>query len=148
MSVSQARWSLLTAVVVACSAAPEGPPEIAYGLEECSYCRMIISEEAYAAAVVAPDGTTWKFDDPGCLMAARGKWNRAGVRIWVHDADSGVWLDAADAYFVRQDAAKTPMGSGLVALATQADARQRIGEDEPIYDWQELASTGAALEEN
>ncbi len=32
------------------------PPEIQYGLEECGFCRMIISEEKYAAAAVDEAG--------------------------------------------------------------------------------------------
>lgn len=148
MNGSKSLWPVATALLLGCGAAVDAPPQITYGLEECSFCRMIISEKAYAAAVVSSDGTTRKFDDLGCLMAARQQWNRAGARIWVHDADSGEWLDAADAYYVRQDAATTPMGSGLVALATRAQARRRLGDHESIYDWQELVSSEAALEEN
>lgn len=135
------------ALTVACGAASGGPPEVAYGLEECARCRMIISEEAHAVAVVARDGTIWKLDDLGCLLAAREDWNREKARVWVHDVESAEWLDARSAHFVRQDPATTPMGSGLVALATEEQADRRTADGESIYDWQELVSLGAALEE-
>lgn len=144
--IGRAALSSTVTLLVACGVETGGAPEITFGLEECAHCRMIISEEAHSAAVVAADGTSWKFDDLGCLLAAREEWNREGARVWVHDVESTEWLDARSAFFLRQDAAPTPMGSGLVAVATEEQARRRAVDGESIYDWRELVSLGAALE--
>ncbi len=143
------RWRLALAAalsMVACGSEPDGPSEIAYGLEECDFCRMIISQEAHAAAVVGSDGSTRAFDDLGCLLEARERWMNEGARVWVHDVESLEWLEAAEAVFVRQDAASTPMGSGLVAVATRDRAARRAADEDAIYDWQGLVSRDEALD--
>ena len=106
---------------------------------------MIISQEAHAAAVVGPNGSSWAFDDLGCLLAARERWKSDGARVWVHDVESLEWLEAEEAVFVRQDRGTTPMGSGLVALATREQAIQRVADEDAIHDWQELVSADQAL---
>ena len=106
-------------LVVGCAGEPAGgPPEIQYGLEECGYCRMIISEEKFAAATVdvAGDavGTTTRFDDVGCMVDYLGEQSVVSTRtIWVHDHAAGDWISAESAWFVRDPRGTTPMGSGL-----------------------------------
>ena len=119
-------------VLVACGGDPtSGPPEIQLGLEECGFCRMIISEEKFAAALVDQTGVTTSFDDLGCLLNHLREQpavleSRAGGAqswgVWVHDHAGGGWIDAAAAVFVRGPRSATPMGSGLVAFASQQAA--------------------------
>jgi len=132
--------------VVSCSAdEASAPPRIALGLEECSYCRMIISEERHAAAIDLGAGETRKFDDIGCLLASMRSLEKVPQRVWVHDVDSVEWLDAATGYFVLDEARTTPMGSGVAALASEEAALERAGALETIYDWDELLASGIAL---
>ena len=121
----------------ACPAGEPGPPEVAYGLDECSYCRMIVSEERYAAAARSPDGTA-AFDDVGCLAAAVREGRAADATVWVHDAESGAWLDATAAWYVRGDASTTPMGSGRSAVYTEAAARRLAASAGDVYRWEGL----------
>ncbi len=143
------RWALapaLFAVALGCAGPdPDAPPEIAYGHQECSHCRMIISEERFAAALQWADGEVARFDDIGCLLASMEARAEVPPKVWVHDADSVEWLDARTATFVLEEARTTPMGSGVVALTTEAAARQRVAESETIYDWDELVAAGVAL---
>jgi len=125
-----------------------GPPEIHYGLEECRHCRMIVSEERFAAAVVE-GGEAAPFDDLGCLVAhlrERGDGVPAdssapggGPVAWVHDHPTGHWLPAADAHFVRDPELITPMGSGLLAFAHRAEAEEvAAGAGTEVWGWGEL----------
>ncbi|MEZ4563452.1 MAG: hypothetical protein R2853_12005 [Thermomicrobiales bacterium] len=41
------------------------PPKISYDRDTCTRCGMIISDERFAAALVAPDGSVQLFDDVG-----------------------------------------------------------------------------------
>jgi hypothetical protein len=87
---------------------------------ECARCRMLISTEAGSAQIVNGDADTRFYDDVGCLVAdwarhARG--DRAFVRV-----PTGAWIAAADAVYARPAAARTAMGSGLVAYRSAADA--------------------------
>ena len=132
--------------LVACSGSETNePPEIAYGLEECYHCRMIISEEGHAAAVDLGDGEFRKFDDIGCLLGSVRDLESAPRQAWVHAADSGEWLEATRAVFVVDQARMTPMGSGVVASSSEAAARERVGTSETVYDWEGLVAAGLLL---
>lgn len=103
-----------------------GPPQIAYGQTECNLCRMIISEEPFAAAAViaSSDGVQkLAFDDIGCLLDFLAE-QPPGKRIvsYVHDYASREWVDASAARFVRSDSLQTPMASHLAACKTAAGA--------------------------
>lgn len=107
-----------------------GPPQIAYGHAECELCRMIISEEPFAAAavVVAPEGVRKvAFDDIGCLLRfLRDEPPATRVIAYVHDYESGRWIDAGAAAFVRSDDLTTPMASHLAACESPRAAEELL----------------------
>ncbi len=76
-------------------------------------CKMLIRSERNAAEVIAPDGRTWFFDDPGCMVLwlKDKSWsNRA--KIWVHTLDSKRWIDAKKAWYGVKDATAMHYGFG------------------------------------
>ena len=105
-----------------------GPPTIRLGRDECAGCGMLVSEERSSCALlVEQDGARAHlvFDDPGCLLDYRADHpETAIVSTFVHDFASGAWIDADAARFLiaAPDALSTPMGSGIVAFATQESA--------------------------
>ncbi|MHB1157885.1 MAG: nitrous oxide reductase accessory protein NosL [Phycisphaerales bacterium] len=106
---------------------PDAPPKITYGQSPCDECRMIISDQAYAAAVIGEgdDGpnTAYRFDDIGCMIHFMQSHRDAHiVHVWVHDQKSAQWLDALHATFVQSDQLHTPMASGLAAFADPQQA--------------------------
>jgi nitrous oxide reductase accessory protein NosL len=115
--------ALLTA---ACGVRAEGPPEIVVDRTPCSRCGMLISETLYAAAYQAPGADARVFDDLGCLRdAARGE--QGVLRIWVHDAVDGRWMNGFEAILVASPSIRTPMGGGLLAYRTAAAAESAAG---------------------
>ena len=130
-------------LLAGCGGEPAGgPPEIQYGLEECGYCRMIISEEKFATAIEA-DGTTIKFDDTGCMVDyLRERSTTPGTEgVWVHDHATGGWIDADLAWFVRDPRGTTPMGSGLVAFESrQAAAAFAAERSVAVETWEQVAT--------
>ena len=88
---------------------------------------MLISTENGRAQIVAAAEDTRFYDDVGCLAAdwpTRSSRARAFVRV-----AGGGWADAAAAAYARPAAARTAMGSGVVAFASAADARPAGGGD-------------------
>lgn len=142
--IAAAAFLLLTG----CGGEPAGgPPEIQYGLEECGFCRMIISEEKFASAIVDATGTATKFDDTGCLVDyLRERSASPGTEsIWVHDHATGGWIDAKPAWFVRDPRGSTPMGSGLVAFASrQAAAALAAERSLAVKTWEQVATASPA----
>lgn len=113
--------------LVGCGAKDElGPPTIVYGQTECEQCRMIISDEPFAAGAALRDAHGVRkiaFDDIGCMLEfAREHPPGLHVVYYVHDHASREWIDAAGAVFVRSDALQTPMASQLAACKSEAQA--------------------------
>lgn len=110
--------------VTGCSRTEDlGPPAILYGQQECEHCRMMITDERFAAGLVAsqPDGRFVRlgFDDVNCLF----DYQRANAELtirarYVHDVNTRHWLNAQDAVYVISDSLPTPMASGVAAAAT------------------------------
>lgn len=99
-----------------------GPPEILYGADVCSQCRMIVSDERHAGAARGPQGEEARFDDVGCLVDFLAARRGQGWTAWVHDQVSGEPLAADAVWLARDPAGGTPMGSGLHAFAHREDA--------------------------
>ena len=63
-------------------------------------CKMLIKTQENTAEVVAPDGRTWFFDDPGCMVLwLEGKAFKDTAKLWVHTIDTQKWVDARQASY-------------------------------------------------
>lgn len=124
---------LALACVSACGdSAPDGPPELRLGIDVCDRCGMAIAESRYAAAILADDGAerrTLKFDDIGCLALWEASASASTPRgQWVHDRPTAAWTEASTATFSQTQELTTPMGSGIAAFKSAADADAFVAE--------------------
>jgi copper chaperone NosL len=126
LGASVAAWLWATA----CERAA-GPHPIAWDLEACAHCRMLISDPRFAAQLETADGEIRSFDDPGCLLAELEERAPQLRALWFHHLREERWLDATQVGF--EPAEPTPMGFGLGAVDAAApgalslsDARARI----------------------
>jgi copper chaperone NosL len=109
-----------------------GPEEVRpvdiYPEDLCAGCRMAISDERFAAEIIAPDGEAYKFDDLGCLWKFRkGEGGSHPAAIFLKDFQTKEWVPYARATIVSAGIA-TPMASGMVAFADTARARAFVAE--------------------
>ncbi len=75
-------------------------------------CAMLIKTNYNAAQIAAPDGRTWFFDDPGCMVLwIEDKPFRNEAKLWVHTIDTKQWIDAKKARFGITD--RSEMGYGF-----------------------------------
>jgi len=137
------RLGVLTAAWIGflggCGADLDRPPTVRYGEEACAHCRMIISDDRFAAAIVTRGGESLKFDDVGCLVQREADQSTPpGSIYWVRDFDGGGWLDARSASYVRSAKVNSPMGYGLTALSPQSSIAA------PVLRFAELAPVVAA----
>jgi copper chaperone NosL len=116
----------MLSLVVAC--APGKPEPIALNSDACTYCRMLISDGRFAAAIVTVHGRTVKFDSIECLVAYYRQASAAHdvASVWVSDyRHPGTLLDASTARFIDVGEGRTPMGGeghGWAAVASARDA--------------------------
>jgi copper chaperone NosL len=105
------------AVIVAATVGCAGPAHsIAFGLESCAECRMIVSDRRFGAQLVTKSGKTITFDSISCL---RSYLTRDGLTgdAWVVDLrHPGTLIREADAVIVADSATRPPMGT-LYAVA-------------------------------
>ena len=76
-------------------------------------CKMLIKTERNAAEVIAPDGRTWFFDDPGCMILwLKSRPWKEKATLWVHTLDTKRWIDARKAWYGVRDATAMHYGFG------------------------------------
>ena len=76
-------------------------------------CKMLIKSEKNAVEVIAPDGRTWFFDDPGCMVLwLKDKDFKDKAVIWVHTIDTNRWIDAKKAWYGVKDHTAMHYGFG------------------------------------
>lgn len=149
MSAGWPRAALALALLAgACAGGPAGPPEVHWGVDECSHCHMIVGEARFAAAARGPAGEEARFDDLGCLLRWRAEGHEAW-QAWVQEASGGGWLPAAEAVYLHVPGRATPMGSGLTAhrdAAAAAAAGGGAATGATVLSWQEVQRLGTGPE--
>ena len=108
----------------ACGVRADGPPQLEVDRTACAHCGMLVSEPVYAAAYRDAGAEPRVFDDIGCLAAELRQATPATRRVWVHDFDTGEWIDGERAAYVHADTLRTPMGGGYLAFRTRAAAER------------------------
>ncbi len=82
---------------------------------------MLVSSDSGAAQIVSSNAETRFYDDVGCL-AADWKTHSTDAVAFVR-LSSGRWSDAREVWYARPVDARTAMSSGLVAYASETEAR-------------------------
>jgi copper chaperone NosL len=91
------------------------PIEVTWDRDLCQECRMVLSDNRYAAQIVDTKGKNFLFDDVGCaVLWLRKKDWRDSARIWVSDYKTSKWIEADKANWQYGDP-HTPMGYGYSA---------------------------------
>ena len=140
----QAAAVAATLVVAACSA---GPREIAYGVEQCGYCRMTVTDARFATQVVLARGKVQTFDSIECLLSFLDGLEAAEAprQVLVADFETpGRMIAVKEAWFVRARSVGGPMGAGVAAFPAATDSAslaRRFGA--PAMRW-EAARTAFA----
>lgn len=111
--------------VSGCGSSEIKPVDI-YPEDMCSHCRMAISDQRFAAEIISVPGEVFKFDDLGCMERYQEKMsNLKTAAKFVKDYEQKIWIPVERSTIVRTSI-KTPMSSGLVALADSSQAQEYL----------------------
>lgn len=117
----------------------DAPPTLHYGGERCAYCTMSIDDARFASAWRTPSGGERHFDDIGCMVNAyRREGPASDSRFWVHDYRTQEWLEVGAAAYLIAPSIKTPMGYGVAAFSTAAEAAAAVPTAKATLAWAEL----------
>jgi hypothetical protein len=98
---------------------------------------MLISSDVHAAQSQAHGRSTRFFDDIGCL-ASDADASAADANRYVRLV-SGAWATTEAAWFARSSSATTPMDYGILAFATEEEARA-ADRDRQAHSWPAIVS--------
>jgi len=103
-------------VVLSNRQAADGPVPVIWDKTPCAWCAMHLGEPRFAAQLATADGTTYFYDDPGCLMLHQSSLGAATTihARWFHDVEKEGWIEAAEVSFLRIE--NTPMDYGFGAV--------------------------------
>lgn len=99
------------ALALATAGCAEPARHIAFGIESCAECRMLISDKRFGALLVTARGKSVSFDSIECMRAyiARGE---APAETWVVDAKTpGHLIRGTEARILKDGAMRPPMGT-------------------------------------
>jgi copper chaperone NosL len=103
-----------------CSVKPE---PLIYGKDMCHTCKMTLVDQKFGAEMITKKGKVYKFDDVNCLINfyTSGYEESTNIQqILVADfANENNLTDVTTAYFVRAEAIRSPMASGVAAFSTE-----------------------------
>jgi copper chaperone NosL len=108
---------------VSCSKEPQA---IIYNEDNCSYCKMIISDQRYGAEVITTKGKNYKFDSIECMAAfVQSDENTVEIHsLWVIDFNNpGIFVDAEKAFYLHSELLKSPMGLNFSSFSLLETAR-------------------------
>ncbi len=105
------------------------PEAIQVGRDNCSFCKMTISDNRFGAELVTQKGKIYKFDDIHCLVSFLHTEN--GVKkdkaaIYFTDFSNGhTLINEGNAVFCKSDLLQTPMG-GHIAAFSNTDSMKKV----------------------
>ncbi len=117
---------ILVQVFFACTQKVEtGPVEVRWDRVICERCKMAVSDHYYSAQVRGSPAEkrtkVYFFDDLGCavIWMEKQEWKtNSRTEIWVNDYETGNWLDAKNASYIKGKI--TPMDFGLGATIEES----------------------------
>ncbi len=120
-----------------------GPQPIQVGVDQCSFCRMSVSDARFACELATVKGKIYKFDDMHCMIAfvnAPGTDKNSIKQFYLADFnESTKWLNAENAWLLKSEALKSPMGGNTAAFSNADDQKKAAGDFAgDLTTWKEI----------
>ena len=120
------------AILLACSPTPQ---PIDYGHEECSFCKMTIVSQQFAAEIVTNKSKAFKYDAIECML--QDQQENVALHLTCDYLNAGNLIDATKATYLVSKQIESPMGGNLAAFSSLEDAKKIQAEKGgDIYDWE------------
>ncbi len=127
-------------VMTACS---QEPAEIHYASDECTHCKMMITDKQFASQVVTDKGKAYKFDAIECMAAyyQNNSGELENAMLYVSNYDKpGEWINARRAQFVKSEVVNSPMGESMLAFPSSKEAKEHTSERPgALLQWDEVS---------
>ncbi|MCB0685802.1 MAG: hypothetical protein KDC53_04735 [Saprospiraceae bacterium] len=124
----------MISILSACEVSPQA---INYEIDQCSACKMTISDPRFGAELITTKGKIFKFDAIECMVPELLKSGTSGYSyILATDYNNpGVLVEAQKLYFLISREIPSPMG-GFLSAYSNRDVKNV--KDIMWYNWPEL----------
>lgn len=106
-----------------------GPESLKIGKDNCSFCKMTISDNRYGAEIITRKGKVYKFDDSHCLLSfiqSKTVEKKELDRIYFTDfTGKHTLIKAEDAFLLQSDFFRGPMNGNMAAFSN-ADSMKKM----------------------
>jgi copper chaperone NosL len=117
---------VLAAVATLLPGCKSEPVAIEYGKDECAGCKMILVDKRFGTEFITDKGKIFKFDDVTCLADFMNKKDApVGMAVITDFNQSGQFLEAGKAVYLKHPGLRSPMGGNTGAFAS-ADAAEAV----------------------
>ncbi|MDZ7721091.1 MAG: nitrous oxide reductase accessory protein NosL [Balneolaceae bacterium] len=110
---------ILPGLILLSACLSQEPSEIQLHTDECTYCKMVISDTQFAAQLVSDKGKAYKFDSIEC-MAAFTHQNpeiAENAKLYLSDyTQNKSWMLLENASVYHSEDVQSPMGLSLFAI--------------------------------
>jgi len=102
-----------------------GPEPIRYGKDNCHHCKMTLTDKRFGAEIVTKKGKIFKFDDLNCLVnflkSGEVPAENIAQTLSVDFKKTGQFVDVYQAFFLGNEAIKSPMRADVASFSEQKD---------------------------
>ena len=130
---------LLMALFLMSSCVTQDPKEVHLHTDECSYCKMVVSDMQFASQMVSKKGKPYVFDSIECMAAYSHQHPDVAVNAKHYVPDytrQNQWLPVENAHIYYSENIQSPMGLSLFALPDQESMPSAI-TDANEMNWEQ-----------
>ena len=110
---------MLLFILSGCTGSTGNQPEIIADISSCEQCKMLISDERFAAYLTTDE--TYLFDDFGCMIKYIEQHPTETEKIGFMDFENKKWLTPNEAVIIKNSHYSTPMNYGYIAVSQQSE---------------------------
>lgn len=100
-----------------------GPQPIKIGVDACSFCKMIISDNRFGGEIITKKGKNYKFDDIHCLISFKKsdalKKEEINHIYFVKFDGTHDFIEASKSFLFKSDELHTPMAGNIAAFENE-----------------------------
>jgi copper chaperone NosL len=118
-----------------------GSDPIVLNKDVCSSCKMTISNGHFGCEFITVKGKVFKFDDVTCMFQyLDNNFAQKPKAIYInYFLGENELIPAEQAYYLKSDLIKSPMGGNIVAFKSKEEAKKITNQlDKNIMDWTAL----------
>lgn len=114
---------ILSGLILLSACINQEPSEIRLHTDECTYCKMVISDTQFATQLVSDKGKAYKFDSIECMAAftQQNPGMAKNAKLYFSDYtqhENWMLLETASVY--HSEKVQSPMGLSLFAIPSDA----------------------------